>query len=101
MDGWRDPLQALEAYETWLARQPLSPRTRGEYLRWVRLFCGWLGDGADEQALGADPLADLAARDYAARDFKLLEVRAGAQGRALGVPVTAIGLSPAWPNCRD
>ncbi len=24
----------------------------------------------DERALGADPLADLAARDYAARDFK-------------------------------
>ena len=70
MDGWRDPLQALQAYETWLARQPLSPRTRGEYLRWVHLFCGWLRDGADEQALGADPLADLAARDYAARDFK-------------------------------
>ncbi len=62
MDGWRDPLQALQAYETWLARQPLSPRTRGEYLRWVRLFCGWLRDEADEQALGADPLADLASR---------------------------------------
>jgi len=70
MDGWRDPLQALEAYETWLGRQPLSPRTRGESLRWVRLFCGWLGEGVDEQALGADPLTDLAARDYAARDFK-------------------------------
>jgi integrase/recombinase XerC len=70
MDGWRDPLQALQAYETWLVRQPLSPRTRGEYVRWVRLFCGWLADGADERALGADPLADLAARDYAARDFK-------------------------------
>ena len=24
MDGWRDPLQALEAYETWLGRQPLA-----------------------------------------------------------------------------
>ena len=59
MDGWRDPLQALKAYETWLARQPLSSRTRGEYVRWVRLFCGWLQDGADERALGADPLADL------------------------------------------
>jgi len=70
MDGWRDRLQALEAYETWLDRQPLSPRTRGEYLRWVRLFCGWLGDEVDDLALGADPLADLAARDYAARDFK-------------------------------
>ncbi len=36
----------------------------------MRLFCGWLRDDADEHALGADPLADLAARDYAARDFK-------------------------------
>ena len=70
MDGWRDPLQALQAYETWLGRQPLSPRTRGEYLRWVRMFCAWLREGADEHALGADPLVDLAARDYAARDFK-------------------------------
>ncbi len=78
MDGWRDPLQALQAYETWLGRQPLSARTRGEYLRWVRLFCAWLRDGADEQALGADPLTDLAARDYAARDFKrFLKVERG------------------------
>ena len=52
------------------ARQPLSAHTRGECVRWVRLFCGWLADGAHERALGADPLADLAARDYAARDFK-------------------------------
>ena len=36
----------------------------------MRLFCGWLAAEADERALGADPLADLAARDYAARDFK-------------------------------
>ena len=54
MDDWREPLQALQAYETWLVRQPLSPRTRGEYVRWVRLFCGWLVNGADERALGAD-----------------------------------------------
>jgi len=24
MDSWRDPLQTLEAYETWLGRQPLG-----------------------------------------------------------------------------
>lgn len=70
MDGWRDPLQVLEAYESWLARQSLSPRTRGEYARWVRLFCRWLAEESDEGALGADPFADLVARDYAARDFK-------------------------------
>lgn len=60
----------LEAYESWLARQSLSPRTRGEYARWVRLFCRWLAEESDEGALGADPFADLVARDYAARDFK-------------------------------
>ncbi len=70
MEGWRDPVQALAGYETWLEHQPLAPRTRQEYRRWMRLFCAWLGDGADERALGADPLVDLAARDYAARDFK-------------------------------
>ncbi|MCA1679923.1 MAG: hypothetical protein LC777_13735 [Actinobacteria bacterium] len=86
MDGRRDPLQALKAYETWLARQPLSPRTRGEYVRWVRLFCGWLQDGADERALGADPLADLAARDYAARDFKRFLKSERALGPASGEP---------------
>jgi site-specific recombinase XerD len=36
----------------------------------VRLFCGWLTDGVDPQAVGADPLMDRRARDYAARDFK-------------------------------
>ncbi len=36
----------------------------------VRLFCGWLRDGIDERAVGADPLGDPRARDYAARDFK-------------------------------
>jgi hypothetical protein len=51
----------------WLARRSLSSRTRHEYGRWVPLFCAWLDQGADE---GADPLADLAARDYVARDFK-------------------------------
>ncbi len=34
------------------------------------MFCAWLREGADVGALGADPLVDLAARDYAARDFK-------------------------------
>ena len=33
-----------------MGREPLSPRTRGEYLRWVRLFCGWLGDEVDDLA---------------------------------------------------
>ena len=70
VDGWRDPAEALAGYERWLVGLPLSERTRREYARWVRLFCGWLGDGIDERAVGADPLADPRARDYAARDFK-------------------------------
>ena len=70
VDGWRDPAEALAAYEKWLVGLPLSERTRREYARWVRLFCRWLGDGIDERAVGADPLADPRARDDAARDFK-------------------------------
>lgn len=89
MEGWRDPAGALASYEVWLARQPLSPRTRQEYGRWVRLFCAWLGDVADERALGADPLVDLAARDYAARDFKrFLKFE-----RALGAASVNLGLA--------
>ncbi len=89
MEGWRDPAEVLTGYEAWLARQALSPRTRAEYRRWVRLFCAWLSDGADERALGADPLVDLAARDYAARDFKrFLKVE-----RALGPASVNLGLA--------
>ena len=70
MEGWRDPSEALAAYERWLVGLPLAERTRREYARWVRLFCAWLADGADTRAIGADPLRDPRARDYAARDFK-------------------------------
>ncbi|MGO9900686.1 MAG: hypothetical protein ACLP0J_13570 [Solirubrobacteraceae bacterium] len=70
VDGWRDPGEALAGYERWLMGLPLSERTRREYARWVRLFCGWLRDGIDARAVGADPLGDPRARDYAARDFK-------------------------------
>ena len=69
-EGWRDPVDALAGYERWLAGLPLAERTRREYLRWARLFCGWLDDGMDARSVGADPLVDRRARDYAARDFK-------------------------------
>jgi integrase len=69
-DAWRNPSEALAGYERWLAGLPLAERTRREYLRWVRVFCGWLADGIDARAVGADPLVDRRARDYAARDFK-------------------------------
>jgi integrase/recombinase XerC len=55
----------------------------------VRLFCAWLADGADKAALGADPLADLAARDYAARDFK----RFLKAERGLGAASVNLGLA--------
>jgi site-specific recombinase XerD len=69
-DAWRDPSEALAGYERWLAGLPLAERTRREYLRWARVFCSWLVDGVDARAVGADPLVDRRARDYAARDFK-------------------------------
>ncbi|MGA2927480.1 MAG: hypothetical protein ABSG43_16095 [Solirubrobacteraceae bacterium] len=72
-DGWRDPGEVLARYERWLVGLPPSERTRREYVkyvRWVRLSCGWLGDGIDARAVGADPLADPRAPNYAARDLK-------------------------------
>jgi site-specific recombinase XerD len=69
-DAPRDPSEALAGYERWLSGLPLADRTRREYLRWVRVFCAWLVDGLDVRAVGADPLVDRRARDYAARDFK-------------------------------
>jgi integrase/recombinase XerC len=82
MDGWRDPLQALQAYET---GSHVNPCRRGR-ARSISGGCGcsaaWLVDGADERALGADPLADLADRDYAARDFKRFLKSERALGRA-------------------
>jgi len=80
MGGSRDPLQAFGAYETWLARQPCRSARAGSTSGGCACFCGWLREEADERALGADPLAHLAARDYAARDFK----RFLKSGRALG-----------------
>src|ERR1700733_6070173 len=89
MEGWLDPAEAMAAYERWLAGLPLAARTRGEYARWARAFCAWLADGADVRALGADPLGDARARDYAARDFK----RYLKSERALGPASVNLALS--------
>jgi integrase/recombinase XerC len=70
--GSIDPSGVVESYERWLGGLPLADRTRREYSRWVRSYLAWLADGADLRSLGADPLSDPRARDYAARDFKRL-----------------------------
>jgi hypothetical protein len=68
-EGSIDSASLVESYERWLGGLPLAERTRREYLRWVRSYIAWLADGADLRALGADPLSDPRARDYAARDL--------------------------------
>ncbi len=93
VEGWRDPAEALAAYERWLVGLPLAERTRREYTRWVRLYCGWLRDGIDERAVGADPLVDPRARDYAARDFKRFLKSERMLGPASGEPGVGVGRS--------
>jgi hypothetical protein len=73
VDAWHDPAEELAGYERWLVGLPLSERTRLDYVRWVRLFCGWLRDGIDERAVGADPRP----RDYAAGLQAVPEVPSG------------------------
>jgi hypothetical protein len=71
MDGWRDLLEALKAYETWLARQPLSPRTRES----TSAGCGCSAAGCATREGGRARVGCRSARgsrrrDYAARNFK-------------------------------
>ena len=57
----------LAAYETWLAKQPLSASTLRTYLTQVRQYCAYL---EREPAEYGDPLNDPYARDYGVRDYK-------------------------------
>ncbi len=57
-------------FERWLAGRPLAERSRREYARNVRVFCGWLADTPDRAEWQGDPLTDPLARDHAARDFR-------------------------------
>ena len=57
-------------FERWLAGRPLAERSRREYARNVRVFCGWLADTPDRTGWQGDPLTDPLARDHAARDFR-------------------------------
>jgi site-specific recombinase XerC len=69
----------------------LAERTRREYVRWVRVFCDWLVDGVDVRAVGADPLVDRRARDYAARDFKqFLKVERGLGPASVNLALAAV-----------
>ncbi len=58
---------ALAAYLEWLDGRPLAVRSREAYGHQVRRFVAWLGD---HSPVDGDPLADEAARDWAARDYK-------------------------------
>ncbi len=93
VEKWRDPAEALAAYERWLVGLPPSKRARREYTRWVRLYCGWLRDGIDERAVGADPLGDPRARDYATRDFKRFLKSERMLGARVGEPGVGVGRS--------
>ncbi len=91
MEGWLGPSEALAAYERWLTGLPLADRTRRECARWVRVFCAWLVHGADVRAVGADPLVDARARDYAARDFKrYLKLERGLGPASVNLALSAV-----------
>ena len=64
--GVVDATAAIDAYRTWLDRQPLAMRTRDAYLAQVAGFLTWLATSAH----GADALADPKVRDWAVRDYK-------------------------------
>jgi site-specific recombinase XerD len=59
-----------ELFERWLAGRPLAERSRREYARNVRAYCGWLAVTPDRDGWQGDPLTDPLARDHAARDFR-------------------------------
>ena len=69
VDGWRDPAEALSRVRA-LARGSAAVGPHPPGVRAVGSLVLRLRDGIDERAVGADPLADPRAGDYAARDFK-------------------------------
>jgi len=56
--------EAVDAYDVWLAKQPLADRSRDASRSQVRAFVAWLAGRDDPVA----PLTDPARRDWAARD---------------------------------
>jgi integrase/recombinase XerC len=65
-----DLAEVPELFEAWLAGRPLADRSRREYARNVRAYCGWLAVTPDGDGWQGDPLSDALARDHAARDFR-------------------------------
>jgi site-specific recombinase XerD len=65
-----DLAEVPELFERWLAGRPLAERSRREYARNVRAYCGWLAETPDRDGWQGDPLTDPLARDHAARDFR-------------------------------
>ncbi len=59
----------LQQYETWLARQPLSPHTRRAYICRIQHFLGFLGESPGDDYKNA--LQDPRERDFALRDYKI------------------------------
>lgn len=98
--------ERLEGYRAWLARQPLSERTRRVYAGEAGRFGAWL---ASVPCDAGDPLADPHARDYAVRDYKahLKAVRKAAP-RTVNLALAAadsfyryLGLGPAAVRRED
>ncbi len=70
MSGAVELAEVPALFERWLAGRPLAGRSRREYARNVRAYCGWLVTTPDRDAWQGDPLTDPLARDHAARDFR-------------------------------
>ena len=63
----RTPAEASEAYAGWITRQPLAANTRRAYRVRVAQYCAYL---ATTPVDGGDPLRDIHAASYAARDYR-------------------------------
>jgi len=63
----RTPAEASGAYAAWLERQPLAANTRRAYRVRVAQYCAYL---ATTPVDAGDPLRDIHAASYAARDYR-------------------------------
>ncbi len=83
MTETRTPAEASRAYAAWLERQPLAANTRRAYRVRVAQYCAYL---AATPVDAGDPLRDIHAVSYAARDYRTWpQDRAQGQAR-LGQP---------------
>ena len=86
----REPIEmnstALEAYEKYLQKQPISIHTRRSYLQRVKTFLTWLSDTPD----GELALDDSAERDFQVREFKGAMLTRGASPSTINGILSAI-----------